>query len=184
LTTYFKKMIFILVFVVILLTFWTASTYYLIQYKVIEIVLVSFIFLLGYTAYFRPDFFEIPIEILFKNQSSFPNFDDKIELQKLNLAFKEKCLHLRLKLTVSELANELNLPTKYVTFLITNYHSKNFNDFINTFRVAEVVTRMADPTEKHKSLLGIALDSGFNSKSSFNQVFKQHTGKTPSEYLS
>jgi len=182
LTTYFKKMIFILIFMGLLLTFWTASTYYLVQYKVIEIVLVSFIFLLGYTAYFKPDFFEIPTEILLKNQRSFPNFDDKTELQKLNLAFKEKCLHLRPKLTVSELANELNLPTKYVTFLITNYYSKNFNDFVNTYRVTEVVTRMADPAEKHKSLLGIALDSGFNSKSSFNQVFKQHTGKTPSEY--
>jgi AraC-like DNA-binding protein len=49
--------------------------------------------------------------------------------------------------------------------------------------VKEVIERMANPSEKHKSLLGIALDAGFNSKSSFNQVFKQHTGKTPSEYL-
>ena len=182
--TYFKKMILILVFIGLLLIFWAASTYYLIQYKVVEIVLVSFIFLLGYTAYFKPDFFEMPTEILLQNKSSFPNFDDKAELHKLNLAFKEKCLHLRPKLTVSELAHELRLPIKYVTFLITNYHSKNFNDFVNSFRVEEVITRMADPSEKHKSLLGIALDSGFNSKSSFNQVFKQNTGKTPSEYSS
>ncbi len=185
LNSYFKKMFFILAFMSLLLLVWAASTYYLVQYKTIEIVLVCFIFLLGYIAYFKPDFFEIPKEILLKNQnlSPFPHFDDKTELNKLNLVFAEKSLHLRPKLSVSELANEMNLPVKYVSFLISNYHAKNFNDFVNGFRVKEVMVRMADPKEKHKSLLGIALDAGFNSKSSFNQVFKQHTGKTPSEYL-
>jgi AraC-like DNA-binding protein len=183
LSTYFKKMIFILVAMGLLLIFWTASTYSLIQYKVVEIVLVSFIFLLGYTAYFKPDFFEIPKEILIKNQNPFPNFNDAAALEKLNSAFKEKCLHLQPKLTVGELAKELSLPMKYITFLITNYHSKSFNDFVNSFRVKEVITRITDPAEKNKSLLGIALDSGFNSKSSFNMVFKQHTGKTPSAFL-
>ena len=184
LNSYFKKMFFILAFMCLLLLVWTASTYYLVQYKVTETALVCFIFLLGYIAYFKPDFFEIPKEILIKNQDSspFPNFDDKTELNKLNLIFVEKSLHLRPKLTISELANEMTLPYKYVSYLITNYHSKNFNDFVNGFRVKEVITRMADPKEKHKSLLGIALDAGFSSKSSFNQVFKQHTGKTPSEY--
>ena len=184
LNSYFKKMFFISGFMCLLLLVWTASTYYLIQFKIIEIVLVCFIFLLGYIAYFKPDFFEIPKEILLKNQSlnPFPNFVDKTELNKLNLIFTAKSLHLRPKLTVSELANEINLPAKYISYLITNYHFKNFNDFVNGFRVKEVIIRMADPNEKHKSLLGIALDAGFNSKSSFNQVFKQHTGKTPSEY--
>ena len=185
LNSYFKKMFFISSFMCLLLISWTASTYYLVEFKTIEIVLVCFIFLLGYVAYFKPDFFEIPKDKLLKNQSFslFPNFDDKTELNKLNLIFTEKSLHLRPKLTISELANELYQPAKYVSYLITNYHSKNFNDFVNGFRVKEVITKMADPNEKHKSLLGIALDAGFNSKSSFNQVFKQHTGKTPSEYM-
>jgi AraC-like DNA-binding protein len=185
LDSYFKKMIFILAFTSILLVTWAASTYYLVQYKNVEIILVTFIFLLGYVAYFKPDFFEIPKEILLKSQStnSFSNYDDKVELNNLNLIFKEKALHLKPKLTVGELAGELNLPVKYVTYLISNYHSKNFNDFVNSFRVKEVIDRMANPAENYKSLLGIALDAGFNSKSSFNQVFKQHTGKTPSEYL-
>ncbi len=185
LDSYFKKMIVILAFIGILTIAWAASTYHLIQYEIIEIILVSFIFLLGYVAYFKPDFFEIPKEILLKNQStnSFSNYDDKVELNNLNLIFKEKSLYLKPKLTIGELASELNLPVKYVTYLISNYHSKNFNDFINSFRVKEVIDRMANPSEKHKSLLGIALDAGFNSKSSFNQVFKHHKGKTPSEYL-
>lgn len=185
LSAYFQKMIIISAFMALLIIVWAASTYYLIQYQFVEIVLVAFVFLLGYVAYFKPNFFEIPKEILLKNQSlnPFSNYDDETALNSLYLIFVEQSLHLRPKLTVSELANELNLPAKYVSFLITNYHAKNFNDFVNDFRVKEVMARMTDPAHKHKSLLGIALDSGFNSKSSFNQVFKQHMGKTPSEYL-
>jgi AraC-like DNA-binding protein len=183
--SYFKRMFLVLALMSILLIVWTASTYYLIPYKIVEVTLVTFIFLLGYLAYFKPDFFEIPKENLLKNHSAnpFSNFDDKVELEKLNSIFKEQSLHLKPKLSISELANELSLPPKYVTYLIGNYHSKNFNDFVNTFRVKEVIERMGQPSEKHKSLLGIALDAGFNSKSSFNQVFKEHTGKTPSQYL-
>jgi AraC-like DNA-binding protein len=186
LNAYYNKMIFILTFISFLSFTWAASTYYLVQYKIIEIALVSSVFVLGYVAYYKPDFFEIPKELLLKKQNTnpFPNFDDRTELNKLNTTFKEKSLYLKPKLTVSELADELSLPAKYVSYLISHYHAKNFNDFVNSFRVEEVITRISDPSEKHKSLLGIALDAGFNSKSSFNQVFKQHTGKTPSEYLS
>jgi AraC-like DNA-binding protein len=182
---YFRKMMTILVVMSVLLMVWAASTYYLIQYRVVEIVLVAFIFLLGYIAYFKPDFFEIPKGILAKDPTArpFPQFDDKTALLQLDAAFKEQQLHLRPKLTVTDLATAMNLPAKYLTYLINNYHARNFNDFVNRFRVEEVIARMADPAEKNKSLVGIAMDAGFNSKSSFNQVFKQHTGKTPSEYV-
>lgn len=183
LSSYFRKMIFILALMGFLLAAWSASTAYLVNFKIIEIILVSFIFLLGYVAYFKPDFFEIPTEVLLKSENPFPNFNDKEELQKLSTIFKNKKPYLKPKLAIAELANELNLPPKYVSYIISTYHSKNFNDYINGYRVEEVINRIADPAEKHKSLLGIALDSGFNSKSSFNQVFKQYTGKTPSEYL-
>ncbi len=182
LNAYFKKMIFISVSMGLLLMVWAAS-YYLVDYKSIEIMLVAFVFLLGYVAYFKPDFFEIPKEVLSKNQNAFSNFDHKTALANLDLIFTEKSIYLRPKLTINELATELNLPTKFISFLITTYYAKNFNDFVNHFRVNEVIKKMADPTQKHKSLLGIALDAGFNSKSSFNQVFKQHTDKTPSEYF-
>jgi AraC-like DNA-binding protein len=185
LPAYFRRMLSVLILMSVLLIVWTSSTYYLVQYRIVEIVLVSSIFLLGYIAYFKPDFFEIPKDILAKDPAArlFPQFDDKTALLRLDAAFKEQQLHLRPKLTVTDLAAALNLPAKYVTYLINNYHARNFNDFVNRFRVDEVIARMTDPSEKNKSLAGIALDAGFNSKSSFNQVFKQHTGKTPSTYL-
>jgi AraC-like DNA-binding protein len=149
--------------------------------EIIEILLIATSFLLGYVAYFKPYFFEIPSLSQLKTQ--FMNYDDKQELIRLNQIFEYKMLFMRPKLTVAEVAEELHLPVKYVTHLIGTYCGNNFNDFVNKFRVKEAIRRINEPSESHKTLLGIALDSGFSSKSTFNQVFKQYTGKTPSEYL-
>ena len=59
---------------------------------------------------------------------------------------------------------------------------KNFYTLINEYRVQEVIRRMNDKQYQMYTLLAIALDAGFNSKSAFNRIFKQITGKTPSEY--
>ena len=61
---------------------------------------------------------------------------------------------------------------------------KSFNDFINEYRVADVVQKMRDPAYDHITLLGIAYESGFNAQSTFSRIFKQMTGKTPGEYSS
>ena len=60
--------------------------------------------------------------------------------------------------------------------------SQNFLDFVNRYRVDEAKRRLLDPSLKHLSILAIAEDVGFNSKSSFNAVFKKNTNLTPSEY--
>lgn len=180
--TYFRNMFFMLLLMGVLFLIWTASAFYLVQYRFIEVALVLYIFALGYIAYFKPDFFEIP-KLVTRSSGQFLNFDDKVELSRLNALFTDKFAYRKPKLTVKEVGDELKVPVKYISYLLSQYHAKNFNDFVNGFRVQEVIARMADPDQKNKSLLGIALDAGFNSKSSFNQVFKQHTGKTPSEYL-
>ncbi|MDO8898280.1 MAG: helix-turn-helix domain-containing protein, partial [Bacteroidales bacterium] len=55
-------------------------------------------------------------------------------------------------------------------------------EFVNEYRVNEVKKMLADPKYTHYSLLGIAFECGFSSKSTFNSVFKKFTRKTPSEY--
>ena len=54
---------------------------------------------------------------------------------------------------------------------------KNFNDFINEYRIREVTRKMQDPAYDSVTLLGIAFDSGFNSKTTFNRTFREMTGK-------
>ena len=55
---------------------------------------------------------------------------------------------------------------------------KNFFDFINTYRIEEMKKQLQG--ESKYTILGIAYESGFNSKSSFNRIFKKYTGQTPS----
>src|SRR3569833_245838 len=66
--------------------------------------------------------------------------------------------------------------------IINTALKKSFNDFINEYRVQDALRKMQDPAFDHITLLGIAYESGFNSQTSFNRIFKQVTGKSPVEY--
>ena len=86
------------------------------------------------------------------------------------------------ELSLNSLAEKLNLAPHELSRIINTVFKKSFTDFINWYRVAEVVRCMQDPAYDHITLLGIAYESGFNSKTTFNRAFKQFTGKDPSEY--
>jgi putative ABC transport system permease protein len=86
------------------------------------------------------------------------------------------------ELSLSSLAEKLGLGTHELSRIINTVFKKSFNDFINDYRVADVVQKMQDPAYDHITLLGISFESGFNSKTTFNRTFKQITGKSPVEY--
>jgi AraC-like DNA-binding protein len=83
---------------------------------------------------------------------------------------------------MSQLAEGMKLPRHYLTEILREELHKNFFLLINDYRVKEVEKMLQDEENAGMSLLSIALDCGFNSKSSFNALFKQYTGLTPSEY--
>ena len=87
------------------------------------------------------------------------------------------------ELTLAELAHRLRTNTSLLSHVINTGCGQNFNDFVNSYRVAEAERKLQDPRLAHYSLVGIALESGFNSKSTFNRVFKKLTGRTPSEVI-
>ncbi len=91
--------------------------------------------------------------------------------------------YLEPKLSLGALADELNISVNHLSQVINQYEEKNFFDFVNTYRVEEFKQRALDPANNNYSILAIALDSGFNSKSSFNNVFKKLVGVTPSQYM-
>lgn len=68
------------------------------------------------------------------------------------------------------------------TIFLNNKLETNFFEYINRNRVEEVKVKITNPVYSNYSLLGIAFESGFNSKSAFNRVFKNITGNTPTQY--
>lgn len=165
---------------------WSAEVFlHLPVFLFIEIILVAFLFALGYIGYAMPTFFDRTKTPAKKStgEQAFSNYDDKTESARLVQLLDQKALYTRPGLTIEELARELDLPVRYISYLINTYFSSSFHHFINTYRVKEVIRKINDPAEKHKTLLALAFESGFNSKSSFNQVFKNHTGQSPSQFL-
>lgn len=90
--------------------------------------------------------------------------------------------YLDSNISLPELANMLDIPSHHLSRIINEQFGANFFDFINQYRIEEVKARIGNPEYQNLSLLGIAFDSGFNTKSAFNRVFKKMTGFTPSEY--
>lgn len=95
---------------------------------------------------------------------------------------KEKRYYEDAELSLSSLAEKLGLHAHELSRIINAVLKKSFNDFINEYRVRDVVGKMQDPAYDHITLLGMAFDAGFNSKATFIRAFKQLTGKNPAEY--
>ncbi|AGC76836.1 transcriptional regulator araC family protein [Nonlabens dokdonensis DSW-6] len=85
-------------------------------------------------------------------------------------------------LTLSDVAEKLNTTSKTVTSIVKIGFGMNFNDFINYYRVQAVIEKLKKGEQSSKTLLGIALECGFNSKATFNRAFKKHTSLSPKEY--
>jgi AraC-like DNA-binding protein len=103
-------------------------------------------------------------------------------LKRLIALMEEKELYKNSLLTLPELADELRISQHHLSEVINTQLGKNFYDFVNGYRVEEVMRRMRDPRSSQLTILAIALESGFNTKSSFNTFFKKYAGVTPSQF--
>ena len=107
------------------------------------------------------------------------NHEDYLEL----LGFIEKHKpYLDFELDLLSLSTQTGMKPRYLSQLINKESGQNFCDFINQFRIEEFKKRVRDPDSKSYTLLSIAYECGFNSKATFNRVFKNHTGITPSTF--
>jgi AraC-like DNA-binding protein len=104
-------------------------------------------------------------------------------LEQIKLAMDSQKLYLNPTLTLAEFAKEIKLNPKIVSQQINTGLSKSFNDFVNGYRVEEVKKRLNSPDLERLTILGIAYESGFNSKTTFNRIFKDFTGVAPRDFL-
>jgi len=85
-------------------------------------------------------------------------------------------------LTIHDLSSRTGISRHHITQVLNEKYKKNFFTFINEYRIKEVMERFTDPKYNHYTILAIAFDAGFNSKTTFNSFFKSKTGLTPSGY--
>ncbi|MCB0662763.1 MAG: tetratricopeptide repeat protein, partial [Saprospiraceae bacterium] len=86
-------------------------------------------------------------------------------------------------LSLSLLAEQLEISPNQLSLVLNEGLGNNFNSFVNDYRVEEFMNIAKDPQRAHMTLVGLAYDAGFNSKTVFNTYFKQKTGLTPSQFL-
>ena len=157
------------------------------DYNTIIIVWVSTLLIIYYLIYLILSGRET-FEILDFKESN--HSEHKITLSNKTDEHYQKLLKLMLEdkiyrdplLNMDVLAEKTQLSNGYLSRIINQKEGKNFYDFVNAFRVAEVKSHLNLPNYAHYSILGIALEAGFKSKSTFNAVFKKMTGMTPSAY--
>jgi AraC-like DNA-binding protein len=85
-------------------------------------------------------------------------------------------------LTLKRLATKLEIPARKLSSILNHEFNKNFAGFINDYRIEMAKERLKNPIDDKETIQEIMYEVGFNSKSSFNTLFKQKTGRTPTEY--
>lgn len=107
---------------------------------------------------------------------------DKAFVQKLQTWMETQKPYLNSTLSLPQLAADLQVSSHYLSGILNTYLHKNFYEYINHFRVDEVKRKIMAGENAHYTLLAIAMDCGFNSKATFNRIFKNYTGYTPSQF--
>ena len=120
-----------------------------------------------------------------KSKATKPGLNtEKIEpiVTKITALMEEEKLYQEPELTLQQLAVRLQIPTYQVSQAFNEGMKKNFYDVVNGYRVEEAKRLLLDPQSLNYTILSIGFEAGFNSKTTFNTVFKKFTGLTPTEY--
>ena len=144
------------------------------------------VYVLAYTVVYHNREFSQYLLALFSEKykkSSLSTDQSRSLLKKIIKLMEEEQPYLDPDLKVLDLAKSLSISTNILSQVLNQETNKNFFEFVNEYRIAEAMKRLSDSKFSHISILGIAMDSGFNNKNTFNRLFKKHTGLTPTQFI-
>lgn len=148
-------------------------------YYPLYMVMSVTIYAIGYAGYFRK-------VIVIESPQSVPVSQSTPELAdiaiNLQLLMQRDRLYLEPALRLKAVAERIPCTQQKLSAALNGILKKNFYDFVNEYRVLEVQKKLVDPAYDQWTLTAVAYECGFNSKSTFNEIFKKITGKTPKEY--
>lgn len=154
--------------------------------NVVSVVFAFAIYVLGYKGLFQQTIFPVKIKKTAIEDSkeeiiTETKIDEQLLKRLLDFMIQQKPYHDP-ELTLTSLASQINISRNQLSEIINSGTGGNFYDFVNKYRVEEVKHLMINPKYKDFTLLAIAYEAGFPSKSTFNSIFKKSTGLTPSGY--
>ncbi|SEE58361.1 AraC-type DNA-binding protein [Tenacibaculum sp. MAR_2010_89] len=157
----------------------------IIHYNLLTLFIAFIIYYLGLKGYLQPNYTFSRHEITSQNKSVIPLSNIKLEetIDHLQKAMLKDKIYLNPKLNIYELSKLLGISQKSISLAINQHYKMNFRDFINDYRINEVKSKLNDSNYKKMSILGIALECGFNSEASFYRIFKKNTGISPKEFI-
>lgn len=148
---------------------------------------------LGYFAILSPEIFRLPademmppslpVTIKKPTKKAIKQPDLQTWKNKLEQVMETSQLYLNPELTLSDLAQEMQMDKVLTSRVIHEGFELNFYDFINTYRIEHFVKLSQDKNYQHYTSLALAYESGFNAKSTFHKVFKRIKAATPTAYL-
>jgi len=157
----------------------------ILSYDLVWTSIPIFIYVIGFYSLKQPEIFRVPLSKTKEKKSK-----ERLENQTIqdlkrdlqHLMVKEK-IYLNHKLTLVDLAKRLNTSTNNVSWLLNNIHKCSFYEYVNQYRVQTFIKKLKDGEHHNQTLLALSMDSGFNSKSTFNKAFKEVVNDTPSSYI-
>ncbi|RZS99553.1 helix-turn-helix domain-containing protein [Aquimarina brevivitae] len=108
--------------------------------------------------------------------------NDNSYFKELEQLMKEAKIYRDPNLGLCSVAHKIKISSNYLSQLVNKLTGKNFTDYINTFRVEDAKLKLTNKNYSNYTIVGIGLESGFNSKSTFYSAFKKLAGKSPSTY--
>jgi AraC-like DNA-binding protein len=155
-----------------------------IDYNIVWVAIPLFIYLIAYFTLRQPDLFRVWIKTKSPENRERVNAEETIRIQAMleGLMNRDK-VYLDKEVNLSVLAEKVKTSPNNLSWLLNNVYQTNFYDYINRFRVEEFIKRLNNKEHVNRTLLAIAYDSGFKSKSTFNKAFKHELNKTPREYV-
>ena len=155
------------------------------SYYLVWLLVSFFVYGIGIVGFQYSTVFHLPTEFIEKTISpkarTLPTGLQPYVDQLTNLMSLEKPF-LNADLTLESLANLMDIHPKTLSQVLNTGLQQNFYDFVNTYRIKEAKKMLLDPAYAHLNILGIALESGFNSKPTFNRVFRKFVDMSPSEF--
>ncbi|MCH7524982.1 MAG: AraC family transcriptional regulator [Bacteroidetes bacterium] len=180
--------------IAIIINFVTNNQYQTYTYSPLQVGSSFLIYWIGYQGMIRYNLMQDRISLrkaLIKDKTSI-QIDRKFnstDNDKLSEAFKNANNYLILNkryldplISLSILAQEMDMSSSYLSKLINTHSNYNFSDYLNQLRIEYAKNILVDKQYKQYTIIAIGLESGFNSKSTFYTAFKKFTGQTPVEY--